>query len=1236
MQFKIQYIWLSLVLYMTQCKVITVNNDGIDNEDCCENGTCSCNSLSHALQSLTNNTIINIEESVMLQNITSMGTGHLNNVKLVGNNVTIRCNNAGAISFLWCSNIIIEGIVFDQCGRYPVVSGGVLSGVHFHHIFNISIKKCIFQNSKTFPVVLNDANGNTVIQQSDFIFNAILYQQFTTSNSESVTNGLFIGYGSSITNILLKENKFKNNGHLDVHQGILLYSVIIYPVAEVQSFKHSSFIIHNIEFSNNTRGLYLYGYSCPAMIINMSELTFHKNIEEGMKIFLNGCSNSLHNISVSSSNFENNANSLTVYGIPRSFKANIELINSTFVSNKVIFMWQSKSIGTVTLTLLNSKSDVILYRCTFTNNLNTVISLHMQPAASICYEHTITLSNVLVNNTTINSNASNDIVSIITSGVKNLINFENVRLELNDYNKLGGGVVHVVMSGFCDPMHREKVNFSGCILKQNTAFENVVIVQILNSDENQVTAYYVGLHNSTFIKNFGGTSIVYLSSDVTSHPGHFTASSTSFFHNNGIAITCFSLSIFELSGVMQFVNNTGENGAAIYFPLVYRITLARASSIFFINNSARSRGGAIYINVPYNCNNNGNVFDTFPNDSYVRFINNTAKLAGNSIFFSIPETCDVFTDADIPPLLSAPNMFTYYPKQKDFDQITSTPLNIEFDLSTDNTTKHTNSSTYLIPSPKMLGKPVTFTATVLDYFNRSAEPTIFRMSCDNCGSDYVLSKKQVSVSNNSQQEFQISSNLLQDVNSSGMHIKITFTAVIPPLYKQFKAKLAVKLSSCQRGHKFNTSKCVCYPDSNIVRCYDNYSEIKIGHWVRTIPDSRNFTSSLCPSIYCVKRSETSPGYFALPNEADGQCRSNRRGVACGECTSGYTLAYDSPNCTHKSNCCAGITVLVVLLTIIYWFLVVAVVFAAMYFNSRVLSGYVYGIIYYYSIVDILLSNNLHISEDIFQAISIISSFAKLNPRVFGHLCFVEGLSGIDQYLIHYSHAAAVSILTLIAVVAARNSLKIARYISRCIIRVICLLILLSYTSLATSSLQLLRPLYFKDIDDVRTFLSPGIEYFSRRHLAHAIVALFGEVLVIGFALLLLFEPLIRKKVTLTKIKPLLDQFQGCFKYRYRWFAVYYLICRQVIILIVYVGNENYYNMLFYLQTACIIIAMIHYWFQPYKDTFLNVLDGILLLMLVMIISLNVFSDSLSSAVEGLAIVLVLLPVIIYLFVAVCN
>ena len=48
-------------------------------------------------------------------------------------------------------------------------------------------------------------------------------------------------------------------------------------------------------------------------------------------------------------------------------------------------------------------------------------------------------------------------------------------------------------------------------------------------------------------------------------------------------------------------------------------------------------------------------------------------------------------------------------------------------------------------------------------------------------------------------------------------------------------------------------------------------------------------------------------------------------------------------------------------------------------------------------------------------------------------------------------------------------------------------------------------------------------------------------------------------------------------------------------LIVYIFNSNYYDMLFYLQTACVIIVMTHMWFQPYCNEFLNASDGVMLL-----------------------------------------
>ena len=122
------------------------------------------------------------------------------------------------------------------------------------------------------------------------------------------------------------------------------------------------------------------------------------------------------------------------------------------------------------------------------------------------------------------------------------------------------------------------------------------------------------------------------------------------------------------------------------------------------------------------------------------------------------------------------------------------------------------------------------------------------------------------------------------------------------------------------------------------------------------------TTSLCPNHYCklTDRKQTSEGYFELPNTIDDQCNHHRVGVACGECKPGYTLSYDSTDCIHRDKCGIGWTISVIILTIFYWIIIVGSVFGLMYFNFQISSGYLYGLIYYYSIVGILLNNNPYV------------------------------------------------------------------------------------------------------------------------------------------------------------------------------------------------------------------------------------------------------------------------------------
>ena len=264
--------------------------------------------------------------------------------------------------------------------------------------------------------------------------------------------------------------------------------------------------------------------------------------------------------------------------------------------------------------------------------------------------------------------------------------------------------------------------------------------------------------------------------------------------------------------------------------------------------------------------------------------------------------------------------------------------------------------------------------------------------------------------------------------------------------------------------------------------------------------------------------------------------------------------------------------------------------------------------------------------------TVLSSFAKLTPQFLGKFCFVEGLSGIDQQFIHYAHAVGVFLLIIgIALIASKWSDETAEKVRNCILQIICLLLLLAYTSLVSTSIQLLRPLYYHDVKDPYVYLSPSIKYFTGRHTAYGIIALLCGLIIIIIPLLLFLEPFLRGKVNFIRIKPILDTFQGCYKDDYHCFAAYYFICRIVIIAIAFLSNIN--NALYYLQTTAIIVTAIHIWAQPYKSNTLNMLDGIILLTMILAINLGSYTF-ISSTTTVLAIIFVIFPICLSLGVVV--
>jgi len=561
----------------------------------------------------------------------------------------------------------------------------------------------------------------------------------------------------------------------------------------------------------------------------------------------------------------------------------------------------------------------------------------------------------------------------------------------------------------------------------------------------------------------------------------------------------------------------------------------------------------------------------------------------------------------------------------------------------------------------MLGQEIIIGACVVDHFNNSATATQFVVNSND--SDYQIADiSSVLVSCDKFQGVIIKG----DKVCSPVNISVDIQSYIDGQSnsKKISVQLITELSPCHPGFHYNSASqhCICYDNPDIVSCSDDTSTIKRGYWFGPISGNSNCanrisTASLCPNNYCnFSCCETANGFYELSPVRMNQCNSHRSGTACGSCEEGYYLSFDSTECVSVNDCSAGYTVLVVTLSMVYWIVIVILVFIVTYYidsynnnnnnenknnsnsnknekkkKNAVGIGYLYAITYYYSVLDILLSQNLYQSKGLFITVTTMSSLVKITPQFLGQLCFVKNMSGIDQQFIHYVHPLAVSIILVVICQAVKISRKFSLLVSRDIIRAICFLLLLSYTSVATTSLLLLRSLTFDNVDKVYTYLSPDIEYCHGRHLAYFIVAVLCTlVIVIGLPLLLLLEPFLSHKINFVRIKPLLDQFQGSYKAKYHCFAAYYMVCRLVVIVIIISIPPTDDLSHFLLIFSSGVLAAIVIKLKPYEQEILNIFDGLILQFLVLATLIPLVDNVSQHLSTATIIIVIILPLMFFI------
>jgi len=767
----------------------------------------------------------------------------------------------------------------------------------------------------------------------------------------------------------------------------------------------------------------------------------------------------------------------------------------------------------------------------------------------------------------------------------------------------------------------------------------------------------------------------------------------------GAISSCDSTVTVDTNGSVYFLNNKADYGGAIC--LRNSNVTVYQGFVTFCNNIAYDEGGAI--------NMYSSTIDV--NDTVIlKFVNNTAS-RGGAMYFEFEEQSSYKSVILHHYKLLINSNHSENSAAEGGGDLAYFDYDFDDDCAPDESWKHKNlfasppCSTTVFDavvkantSSELSGfvfywqSDLKFKAVVLDYFNNFANPVEVSISSDleSCNQyyndEYIIvecekldeSDHRYTINSSHNDVTLVSNNTMEcsclstyDKSLVSLYIdNAQFTAVV-----QWTGSLSTVCDDIAHYYYYgacNTYSCSTeqFQDVKIPGfiCSDGYLAVTPGYWYK---NSLHHYVISCPADYC---NFSNWKYKILPEpfpDQDLQCKDNWIGFSCGECS--HLIKYDSTDCISSDNCVLSSVPLsllaVFVVSLMYWCLVISFIFILLHFNFSISAGYAFGIIFYYSVLELVVSvfnkvvqeRKCAVYEDylfsgcdlelkyISEILPFFSSIGNLKPPFMQYLKLCLGKAEvIDHKFLVYMHPLIVFSIVVIIFVSARRFVFVARYIGRYAnSKSISLLVLLSYSSMSYTSVQLLRPLaHFKDDFDGsnsqfvgwRSYWSPGLPYFHSHHRYCVIIAILCEIIIgFGFPFLLLFQRYLTRhhNINFMSIRPIIDQLQACYKNECYWFSAYYLICRQVIygvdivfdfLLGFWMLNEEYiFAKYIALLFVCCLIMVIHVAFRPYRLSSLNVLDGIILLSLLLLLMSGLDGNS-----YRLSVVFWVLPLVIFI------
>ena len=1191
----------------------------------CGNQTQPCLSLTYALSKrvLDSTQLVVIDSGeYSLNEVISIS--HFSNIAVIGVpqllressqptvTVTVTCASGAGLSFVYCSNITLQNILFSGCGAVQTSTSRNFSSLQFSFMeFPVGLYFLFCQHTNLTQVTITNSSGTGVsmyatgglnhIHNCSFLHNRPPMDQMVPGGG-----GLFIEFPFCDPQA---PEECDNGTTIIPHQ---FRAGVEYKISECKFEANFGHMWHPVEY------LYL-------LPQDKQHLTFGHG--GGLSVFFSHADNS--SVIVEHCRFENNEAEWgggVFVAFQKQSSSNTFSIYHSLVRNNTSFFKKS-SFSTQTTGGGGMRVEFTFINDSEVNNNSVVLDSVQFQQNRAYWGGGVSFTTGLESKTGV---ATNSLKFRNTTWDSNSAKTGSA-VDLSIWNRGSAGAVLTPIFTDCTFINNNN---------ENSMYDNV--------GEDLVG---VGTFYSSYVPVIFDRSAIF--EDNTLSALAAVGTSLNFLHHCNAT----------------FNRNSGKIGGAIsLFGSAY-IQVHHNTNMHFVNNSASQYGGAIhsYAIGQHTIATFGNCFIQYEDvqtepwnwTSRFYFKGNTANFNGgkNSISAISLHPClwdyySVHPSTDVPS--PSKQIFCWndnwvYADGSCQDEISSAPASF-------NTSR--NNSRYM---ELFLGRPHSIPVEVLDDKGINVNERVVYTANS-------LTPDVVEVSNNS---LYISDNLLNLVGIPNTTGRIQLNTLGP---RVLSWDLEVNVLPCPPGFtlqtNFNSSLAQCVCDGNYeekVKCDEASftAELQRGNWMGV--DSSDPSGQLLVGISPYTASAMDTQYVQLTNRSSQLnqllCEPiGREGILCGRCLDGYGLAVNTKQvqcvpCTHQQAYYMWVFyILCQLVPITIMFLIFLLL------NVSTTTGPANAFILFAQLLTTTFNiegdETVHVKSitshyDILQEIYTVPyDIWNLNFFFFTPSCLSPYLS--TQTFLALDYLIAIYPLILIIIFYTTVSLYdrgtqpvyclcrplhnlFARFqhqwnLQHSTIDTFATFLVLSYNKFTVTSVYLLttNPLLDSSGTTVANvlYLDGNVHFLSVEHLPFFILALFVLLIVVALPpfLLLVYPLRLLNKITSTlccksncfkvstggRIQIFLETFQGCFKdgtdgtKDYRFFAGVYFILR-ILYFTVYAYTASWMQQYFLQQLLCTVIILLFAIVRPYKKEFYNNLDAVIFGMLAIINAVSIYN-----------------------------